>query len=279
MRNTLERTVVVGVDAGGSSMAAVDFAAAEAELRGLPLLLLSAHPTPSEDGPRTTLTAILRRVRTTWPELTTTAHNVTGEAAETLIDASRTATLLVIGRREPDGAPVPGPVGAQVVAHSRCPTLVVPADTPVPTEGPVMLGFGMSPEDEPAIAFAFEEAALRRMPLLAVHVWSGIPDTAVGTISPFAYDLYEAQAAADRILAEALAGWGDKHPDVKADRMPLYDVNPARTLLEASTLASLVVVSARRHARRSSHLLGTVTRTLIQHAPRPVAVIRPTHRT
>lgn len=279
MRNTLERTVVVGVDPGGSSMAAVDFAAAEAVLRGLPLLLLSAHPTSGTGGPRTTLTATLRRVCATWPELAVAARNVTGEAAEALIAASRSATALVVGRDGSDPAPARRPVGAQVVAHSLCPTLVVPADTPALTQGPVLLGLGMSPEDEPALAFAFEEAALRRVPLLAAHVWSGIPDSALGTISPFAYDLYEAHAAADRILAETVAGWGDKYPDVKVDRMPLYDVNPARTLLEASTLAGLVVVGTRRHAGRSSQLLGTVTRTLIAHAPRPVAVIRPTHRT
>ena len=106
----------------------------------------------------------------------------------------------------------------------------------------MLLGVGIVPDDEPAIGFAFETASLWRVPLLAVHVWSGIPSAAVGKVSPFAYDLHLCQAAADAMLADQLAGWAEKFPDVRVDRMPLYDVNPAQTLLDASAMAGLVVV-------------------------------------
>jgi nucleotide-binding universal stress UspA family protein len=277
MGHASERTVVVGVDGSGDSLAAVDVAAAEADQRGLPLLLLSAHPDAGHAGPGTALTAVLRRVCTTWQGVAVSARQVGAEPAEALINASRTAALVVVGQCGRGGEQRPGSVCSQLAAHAFSPTLIVPAGaTQVPADRPVLLGLGMSPTDEPTIGFAFEEAALRRVPLLAVHVWSGIPASAQRTVSPYAYDLYEAQSAADRMLAEALTGWADKHPDVKVDRMPLYDVNPARTLLDASALAGLAVVGARRHGRRSSQLLGTVTRALIQHATCPVAVIRPT---
>jgi nucleotide-binding universal stress UspA family protein len=276
MRYGYEQKIVVGVDGTDGSLVAVDLAAAEAQQRKAPLLLLWAHPTPGLAGSPVALTAVLRRVCATWPDVRATAHNITGEPAEALIEASRTATLVVVGRGGREDGRGPGTVCARVAAHAMSPTLVVPT-MPGSIEGPVLLGLGMSPDDEATTGFAFEEASLRQAPLLAVHVWSGIPANALRTVSPYAYDLYEAQAAADRMLAESLAGWSEKYPDIQVNRMPLYDANPARTLLDASALAGLVVVGARRHGRRSSQLLGTVARTLISGAGCPVAVVRQPH--
>lgn len=275
VRHALERMIVVGID-GDDSLAAVDVAATEAERRGLPLRLLSAHPTQGSAGPHPTLAAILQRVCATWPGLAVATRNVAAEPSAALIAASRAAALVVVGRGHDDG-PRPDSAGALVAAHALCPTLVVPSETPVPSGAPVLLGLGMSPEDEPAIAFAFEEAAVRRVPLLAMYVWSGVPATAVGAVSPFAYDPDQARSTADRMMAEALAGWADKYPDVTVDRVPVYGVNPAQALLDASATAGLIVMGARRHGLRSIQLLGTVTSTLIREARCPVAVVRPTH--
>lgn len=278
MTNTWHRTVVVGVDGSENSLAAVDFAATEADLHGLPLLLLSAYPpyrvAAPDTGPHISLTAFLRRVCTTWPGLTATGRNISGDPVEVLVGASRTAALVVVGRDEPHGGRCPGPVWARVAAHAFSPTVVVPPVAPA-AEGSVLLGLAISADDEQATAFAFEEAALRQARLLAVHVWSGMPGDVMTTLSPFAYDLREARAAADRMLAETLAGWPKKYPDLAVDRVPLYDVSPARTLREASALAGLVVVGARRDGHRGSQLLGTVTRTLTEQATCPVAVVSP----
>jgi nucleotide-binding universal stress UspA family protein len=273
MTPTFQHKIVAGVGPE-DSFAPVDLAAAEARLRDLPLELLCAYPAEERaDGPHTTLTAVLHRVCAAWPGSTVSARNITGNPAEALIEASRAAALVVVGR---DPRPHPGSVGAQVAAHSRCPTMIALPDAAPAPAGPVLVGVGMSPDDEPALGFAFEEAALRGVPLLAAHVWSGMPAGALTAVSPFAYDMKQAQGAADRMLAEALAGWSDKFPDVTVERMPLYDANAAKTLLDVSTLAGLVVVGARRHSRRSSQLLGTVTRMLMRHAHCPVAVIRAT---
>lgn len=259
--------ILVGVDGPEPPAATVDLAATEAALRGLSLVLIAAHPFHAGDGPHTGITASLHRVCAVWPELAATARNVTGELAEHLIAESRSANLVVVGQEYPRQEV------AQIAAHSRCPTLVVPPLAAGHPDGPVLVGLGMTTDDEPAIGFAFEEAALRRVPLLAVHVWSGIPAAAVGVVSPFAYDLRVAQSAADRMLAHELAGWVEKYPEVRVERMPLYDVNPAYTLLEAASLAGLVVVGGHRRSLGGSQLLGSVTRTLLARSPRPVAVV------
>lgn len=272
--DVLDQTVVVGVN-DSASLATVDAAAAEALLRGAGLAMVWAHPAAGGAGGGAGLTAMLRRTIATWPDVAVTARNVSGDPAGVLIDASRTASLVVLGRRRPDREVRAGSVANQVAAHAWCPTMVVPANAPVRPDRPVLLGLGLSPDDEPAMAFAFEEAALRHAPLLAAHVWSGIPASALATVSPFAYDLNEAQSTADRMLAEALAGWADKYPDVRVERMPLYDVNAAHALADASRLAGLVVVATRRDGHRSSQLLGAVARGLIARAARPVVAVRP----
>jgi nucleotide-binding universal stress UspA family protein len=132
--------------------------------------------------------------------------------------------------------------------------------------------------DEPAIAFAFEEAALRGVPLVAVHVWSGDPAGGLGTVDPYRYDLSAAWSAADRLLAEALAGWADRYPQVRVERQPRYDANVERAMLDAAEEAGLVVVGARRFPAFSPLLLGPVPRALIQRAACPVAVVRLTGR-
>jgi nucleotide-binding universal stress UspA family protein len=187
-----------------------------------------------------------------------------------VVEESRHASLVVVGR--PPGED-PGRY-EQVAAHAFCPTVAVPAGRTDEPAGRVLVGVAVTPYDEPAIAFAFEEAALWGVPLVAVHVWWGIPRTAIDSLDPFHYDLAEAHATADRLVAEELAGWVDKYPAVPVLRTPLYDVNPAQTLLAATEHADLIVLGANQHGAHTPHLLGPVTRALLARAACPVAVVR-----
>lgn len=265
MNPLTRRPVVVGVGPD-TPLAVVDVAAAEARLRGLPLHLLSVHSAAGA-GPHDALTTSLRRVSAQWPPgLPTSARNVSGDPGTLLVAVSRTAALVVVGR---DRA---GALAMQVAAHALCPTLVVPPGPPR-AGGPVLLGLALQANEEAAIGYAFEAADLRRVPLMVAHVWAGLPGDALGAVNPFSYDVREAYAAADRMVAEGIAGWAGKYPDVTVERMPLYDPNPARTLLDLSTTAGLVVVGARRGDRHSGQL-GGLSRTLIAKAACPVAVVR-----
>src|SRR4029450_4718326 len=79
---------------------------------------------------------------------------------------------------------------------------------------PVLLGVDGSSANGPAVGFAFEEAARRAVPLVAMHAWTHpaapMPD---GLLPPF-YDADDMETEEARVLAEALAGWRDKYPDV-----------------------------------------------------------------
>jgi nucleotide-binding universal stress UspA family protein len=72
-----------------------------------------------------------------------------------------------------------GSVAVALAAHAKCPVIVVRGSGPggsgrggsVPVEGPVVVGVDGSEGSEAALAFAYEAAATRQVPLVAVHTW------------------------------------------------------------------------------------------------------------
>ena len=54
----------------------------------------------------------------------------------------------------------------------------------------------------------------------------------------------------------------------------ISEQSPAKAVLDEARTADLVVVGSRGHGGFASMLLGSVSRTVLQHSPVPVAVIR-----
>jgi len=139
--------VVVGVEGGRPCDAVVGFAFEEAARRGTVLRAVEAR-TP-DAGPYLTevplgqaeireslvaaelvrLQDVLSRWRDKFPEVATEAEVVALPAAKALAEASRTAELLVVGRRAPGypmGVPRLGQVAHAVLHHAHAPVAVVP---------------------------------------------------------------------------------------------------------------------------------------------------------
>ena len=134
----------------------------------------------------------------------------------------------------------------------------------------MVVGVDGSPTSEAATAFAFEAASLRRVPLVAVHVWRDVLVDA--TMAPLLdWDVIDSDER--EVLAERLAGWSEKYPDVPVRRLVARD-RPARALVEESGRAQLVVVGSRGRGGFHGLLLGSVSQALLHHAHCPVAVVR-----
>jgi nucleotide-binding universal stress UspA family protein len=71
-----------------------------------------------------------------------------------------------------------------------------------------------------------------------------------------------------------LAGWQEKYPDVRVDRVVLRD-RPVRALLRLAENAQLLVVGSHGRGGFSGMLLGSTSQALVYHSPCPLAVVRP----
>ncbi|RSD11648.1 universal stress protein [Amycolatopsis eburnea] len=196
-----------------------------------------------------------------------------------LIDESRHARLLVVGRTGTGGftGMLVGGTAATVAAHAHCPVAVVRGrhdSAAVPGAGPVAVGVDGSPNSEQAIAVAFEEASLRGVPLVAVHAWNDIAYEDTRGTARILTQPESLEGDEDRLLAERLAGWPEKYPDVEIRRVLVRD-RPRDALLEISGEAQLVVVGSRGRGGFTGMLLGSTSQALIQHAQCPVLVVRP----
>ena len=289
----VRRAVVVGVDGSQSALRAVRWAAAEAGRRRVPLRLVTAFAwavdhVVTRPGLEERYRAILLDrahghlaeaaavAGREWPGLEVDQQLVMGHPIRVL-DAESTGVQLVVvgdcGLGRTEGVLV-GSVAVAVAAHASCPVVVVRGAgfEPSPTSTlPVLLGVYGSPTSEAAIAFAFEAAAARRVSLLAVHTWWDLVID-LGMAPLLDWDAVEADE--QRVLAERLAGWAEKYPDVTVERLVTRD-RPAHSLIQQAARAQLVVVGSRGHGEFAGSVLGSVGNALLHRAPCPVAVVRP----
>ncbi|MER5215323.1 universal stress protein [Streptomyces sp. NPDC002838] len=288
--------VLVGVDGSPSALEAVDAAVQEASLRGVELRVvhaflwpaLHAPPGSSPLGPPTgavheTVEGIVadavERARRQAEGLHVRHAVIAGEASTVLQAQSRTAQLIVVGHRGSEGFAelLLGSTAVYLSAHACCPVMVV-RGRPDPA-GPVLVAVDGSPQGQPAIAFAFFEAAMRDTELVALHAsstWTDHGEHALGhpmDLVDLVGDVDRLQQEEERALAEALSAHRDQYPGVTVrPRLVRGRTRPA--LIEASADARLMVVGARGRGGLTGLLLGSVSQAVLHHAHCPVAVVR-----
>ncbi|UXA19597.1 universal stress protein [Mycobacterium sp. SMC-4] len=283
--------VVVGVDGSPAARVAVDWAARDAALWHVPLTLVHVLPGAAMQAwIQTPLPAdYLEELRQSGQEILAAAAQdaraaggenlvkieeriVSGSPVPALVDFSKQADLVVVGSRGLGkwGRRLLGSVSSGLVHHSRCPVAVIHDEDPLiphPAQAPVVVGVDGSPASEHAIAIAYEEASRRGVELVAVHTWSD-----AGYELPGA-EWSNVQPEEDMLLAERLAGYRDRYPDVPVRRVLKRD-QPARRLLEEAENAQLLVVGSHGRGGFTGMLLGSVGSEVVQSARIPVIVAR-----
>jgi nucleotide-binding universal stress UspA family protein len=290
MATRIGQAVVVGVDGSDSALRAVRWAADEAGRRAAPLRLVTAfgwtddqvvgHPGLGPryrdillDQSRRALAAAVEAATERQPELDISHELRIGFPIGTLAEEARRAQLLVVGDRglnRVEGLLL-GSVGVAMATHAACPVVVVRGPEHADSTLPVVVGVDGSPVSEAAIAFAFPAAAERGAALVAVHTWW---DSFLDQ-SPAVLFRDEDQVFEQELLAERLAGWSEKYPQVQVRRIVTRD-RPAHLLVEQSRRAQLVVVGSRGHGELAGMVLGSVSNALVHRSLCPVAIVRPT---
>ena len=141
---------------------------------------------------------------------------------------------------------------------------------------PVVVGVDGSPHAMLALDWAATEAALRAAPLEVLQAFS--PDypaaRSAGPGRPVPEQPSSAlQAAAEDACAEAVARVRATHPNVAVSGRTVAD-DPGAAIVEASTMAGLVVLGARGLGRVRGMLMGSVSSYVTPRAHCPVVVLR-----
>ncbi|MGV0627781.1 universal stress protein [Mycolicibacter minnesotensis] len=284
--------VLVGVDGSPSSVAAVEWAARDAVLHNLPLTLVHVlAPSVAMTFPETPMPPgfsewqreqgerHLRRaaeVAEAAGASRIAAETALGSTVPTLVEMSRGSACLVVGSRGHGRLRrrFLGSVSSSLVRHAHCPVAVIhearPEEHPHPDTAAVVVGIDGSPVSEAATAVAFEEASLRGVELIAVYAWH---DT--GLLDFPGLDAAALASDGELALAERLAGWRERYPDVTVRRVVIDD-RPADQLIDQSRDAQLVVVGSHGRGGFVGMLLGSVSQEVVQSAHAPVLVVRPT---
>jgi nucleotide-binding universal stress UspA family protein len=153
-------------------------------------------------------------------------------------------------------------VAGQVAGHAAGRVVVVrgawrPANQP---PGPVVVGADGSAAGQAAVVFAFEEAALRDVPLVAV---CALTDN-LGRLGE--------HRQVEEDFEDLMAREAKEHPEVSMTRQVLAGT-PRSALLAAAADAQMLVVGARGRDGLDEMSLGSIAQAVLHYAPCPVAVV------
>ncbi|MBV7705568.1 universal stress protein [Nocardia nova] len=283
--------IVVGADGSEIALQAVVWAAVEAALQHCALHIVTSYGVAPNPG----LTAVLAAAEQQWlradgervlAEAAAVARHATPDATPaistelsfdmiipTLLEHSARARMVVVGShgRGAIGRMVLGSVSTALSRHAHCPVAVVHGD-PAADAGwarkPVVVGVDGTANSVPAVELAFAEASRRGAGLVAVHAWS----------DRSGYDLpvvgWEAIRETERVvLAERLAGWAERFPEVSVERVVMCD-SPVRALLAHCEDAQLLVVGTHGRGGFPGLVLGSTSTALLHLAHCPTIVVR-----
>jgi nucleotide-binding universal stress UspA family protein len=279
--------IVIGVDESASAACALRWGVAHAALHDRPTIALLAwsfgdqHQTtacpefdPGYGRPEASrdLDAIVgRALGGPHPEIR--RRVACGPAAGELIAASQGADLVVIGARGMGGfrGLLLGSVSREVVFGARSPVAIV-RSTRLTADGPIVVGVDGSDTARGALRWAIAEGRARRCAVVAVRTWHR------AGLGLGEHDAHLERTAIEEATARALdREIAQCEPASDHSIEPrVVEGLPARVLLEAGRVASMVVVGSRGHRTATGLVLGSVSDHVVHHADCPVIVVPPT---
>jgi len=276
--------IIVGVDESSYAQAALRWAVGYAALRNVPVTAVLAwdyieqhhlepnarfDPSYGSEMANKVLDELVRRAVGDDNEVARVV--VCDHAGHALVEAAGIdASLVVVGARGMSGFKglLLGSVSRHLLHAATGPVAIVRDDASRVNE-PVVVGIDGSEPSRRALEWAVDYARCRQLKLIALHAWM-LPFTMLGVFAP--PDVAECAARADRFLEDELM-----HVDATGLIEPIerrtVEGRPSAALLEASCLASLVVVGSRGHGEFTNTLLGSVSDQVSHYATCPVVVV------
>ncbi|AHW65519.1 universal stress protein [Corynebacterium glyciniphilum] len=292
--------IVVAVDGSDAGAAAVAWAANAAAKRSAPLKLVTAYTMPQfmyadgmippqelydqlEEEAMAKINEARELVRSFDENIEVSYYIAESTPIDLLLQLSEEADIVVMGSRGLGGLSglVLGSVSSAVVSHASSPVVVVRKDNDVTVNnkyGPVVVGVDGSDVSRKALEYAFREADARGATLRAVHSWADAQvQTSLVGLAAVQSQLDSMSAQERKILQDEIAPMREKYPDVKVEEVVDRD-RPIQVLKDNADDAQLLVLGSHGRGGFRGMLLGSTSRALLQYAPCPMMVVRPTSK-
>jgi nucleotide-binding universal stress UspA family protein len=281
--------IVVGVDESAGAAHALRWAAREGRLRDLPVTAVMAwgfldqhHAVPdapfdsnySAADARDALDTIVAGIL--GPEVSARTGRATPNElpAAALLEAAEGADLVVVGARGLGGfrGLLIGSVSQHVLHHADVPVAVIRGEVVDPPDGDerIVVGVDGSATSLRALAWALDEARLRRAAVEVVHTWQ-VP-TIVSPYGEYGALDTSLEPAARQVLDDVMAT-ADVHDVPTPIVQTVASGSAARAILDAARDADLVVIGSRGLGGFKGLLLGSVSHQVTHHAACPVVVL------
>ncbi|MDO5500407.1 MAG: universal stress protein [Propionibacteriaceae bacterium] len=283
--------VVVGVDGSEDGLRAVDYGVREAVSQDADLLLAHAvddavlagawgvvyDPNLLEEaGEEAAQDAKNRALSLDYPAERLKTKIYMGNPGSVLTRLSESARTLVVGRRALSGLErlFVGSTSVGVAATAHCPVIMVSAASHRPKTGDLgVIGVGVH-TGEPStgcLTYAFEEAARRGARLEVVHAFT-LPTSFFADRSQRAEREEHHAAAARQILADMIAPFAERHPEVNVTQTVVAS-HPVDELNRRSEDLDLLVLGV--HGSGLPVLSpGATIRALMAHGQCPLGLVR-----
>jgi nucleotide-binding universal stress UspA family protein len=281
----MSKAIVVGINGSAGSDAALTWALQRASRDKLPVIALHAvddrwmspdfqyHELIRQSG-MDLLEKAKASAHEQAPDVEVDIQLRHGSGGSVLRDVSKEAAIIVVGGHEKhhlDGGPVTDRA-LQVVSASECPVAVIPAKPGAGAKG-VVVGVDGSAESQQAVAVAAAEADKGGDELTVVLAFK-TPARWVEKQLPSS-GLAESIVEEDRIvLAESVAGLGDKYPDLVVHQRLETNTQPAKALVDIAGDARLLVIGSHGRGGFSRTVLGSTAHAVLLNVPCPTLVTR-----
>jgi nucleotide-binding universal stress UspA family protein len=281
------KPVVVGVDGSTNNLSAVEWAAQEAQRAEGPLRVLNVtekivsrssfvHDADQPFGPAAHARAVVDRVadkvRRDHPNIEVTADVVAADTLTGLVNASREAAMVVVGKRGLGTfrRAILGSTSIALAGRSAAPTVIVPDEWNWAEHqtASILVGADLEHDNHATLDFAFARADEQHVPLVVMHVWDTHP-----AMIPSEDDRKRWARQAQSEVEAVVDPWMRKHPHVEV--LPANRHAPiALGLLDSPEHAQLLVIGRQSSGRSMFGFgVGTVARTILHYADLPVAVV------
>lgn len=288
-------SIVVGVDGSEDAARSVTWAARQAVLERRVLAIV--HSTDQlalrdrvwldtqgidhreltaalREAARATVASAAERAAVAAPGVDVATALVDDDPRIALVDLSTEAHLLVLGSRGrgPVRTALLGSVSASVARHAHCPVVVSrPPDGATPASNRIVVGTDGSAASRPVLEFAFGQASLLQAPLTVMHCFW---DVLVATRGAGVVAAGEPEDLSDLrlLLAESVAGFAEKYPDVEVTQelaRGLVD----ECLVDHAPDARLLVVGRSAASGWSRFLHVSCALAVLERARTTVAVV------